>query len=283
MRRKPMLAPRSKGWFNAAEISSKLTAFRKPRSPPVDRSPSWDGAVIAYNPEDDYIYLPDDKESPLTPASAPWVKDVNFEQSYQDDVLQCRAPRSPESLASCQTTIKEMSPHEPLLSPRSMDSPVMRVQTAMGFWFKHLLQIPRLPDALRGYMEILGPMYLKASASSILHQATHALALAALSNGQRSPLIRTEARKMYANALKETGDAIRDPKQARSNELLMAILLFSLYETITSTDNSRQLWTRHINGAVTLTKLRGEKMTSDPVSLHLFRAVRTHMVALPPL
>jgi hypothetical protein len=87
-----------------------------------------------------------------------------------------------------------------------------------------------------------------------------------------------EARKLYAKGLKDTGEAIRDPEQAKSDELLMAILLFSLYESITSTDGSRTVWTRHINGAVTLVKMRGEKIKSNPTSLHLFRAVRAHMV-----
>lgn len=128
-------------------------------------------------------------------------------------------------------------------------------------------------------MEVLGPIYMTESSNSILHQATHAVALASLSNGLRSPLIRMEARKLYAKALRETGEAIKDLAQAKSDALLMAILLFSLYESITASKDARTVWTRHINGAVTLVKLRGEEMTMNPTSLHLFRAVRAHMVA----
>ena len=76
------------------------------------------------------------------------------------------------------------------------------------------------------------------------------------------------------------GNAIKDPALARSDEILMAIMLFSLYEAVTSTDDTRSVWTRHINGAVTLLKIRGEEMTKKPTSLHLFRAVRASMVRL---
>lgn len=138
--------------------------------------------------------------------------------------------------------------------------------------------MPRSKDSLRGYVEVLGPMYVNAKCDSLLHQATQALALASLSNGRKSPLLRVEARKIYGNALREVGLAIKDPKAARSDEVLMSIMLFSLYEAITSTDESRTVWTRHINGAVTLVKLRGEEQLKNPTSLHLFRAVRASMV-----
>jgi len=165
-----------------------------------------------------------------------------------------------------------------LTSLRSLDSAGSRMNYAVAFFFRHLVQMPRSKDSLRGYIEVLGPMYTNARANSILHQATHALALASLSNGQKSPLLRVEARKLYGRALRDVGDAIKDPVLARSNEILMSIMLFSLYEAITSTDESRTVWTRHINGAVTLVKLRGESIKKDPTSLHLFRAVRASMV-----
>lgn len=163
-------------------------------------------------------------------------------------------------------------------SLRSLDSAGSRMNYAVAFFFRHLVQMPRSKDSLRGYIEVLGPMYTNARSTSILHQATHALALASLSNGQKSPLLRVEARRLYGKALRDVGDAIKDPVMARSNEVLMSILLFSLYEAITSSDDSRTVWTRHINGAVTLVKLRGEGIKKDPTSLHLFRAVRASMV-----
>jgi hypothetical protein len=177
---------------------------------------------------------------------------------------------------SNKSELRLFNPNFPL--PRSLDSAGQRKNYAVGFFFKNLVQMPRSKDSLRGYVEVLGPMYVKAKADSLLHQATQALALASLSNGRKSPLLRVEARKIYGNALREVGLAIKDPQAAKSDEVLMSILLFSLYEAITSTDESRTVWTRHINGAVTLVKLRGEEQLKNPTSLHLFRAVRASMV-----
>jgi hypothetical protein len=177
---------------------------------------------------------------------------------------------------STKSHLQLFNPNFPL--PRSLDSAGQRRNYAVGFFFKNLVQMPRSKDSLRGYVEVLGPMYIKAKSDSLLHQATQALALASLSNGRKSPLLRVEARKIYGNALREVGMAIKDPQAARSDEVLMSIMLFSLYEAITSTDESRTVWTRHINGAVTLVKLRGEEQLKNPTSLHLFRAVRASMV-----
>lgn len=246
----------------------------------MDLSPVWDGAVLKFSPASDPIGLFEENKYPGTSSIKPWERTLPFDGQSSPELPSIDSVLSREIVVVTPPTSYGVAPSvcEALLSPRSMDTPAMRVDVSVAFWFKHLLRIPRLPDALRGYMEILGPMYMQASANSLLHQATHALSLAALSNGQRSPLIRMEARRLYTIALRYTGEAICDPKQARSNELLMSILLFSLYETITSTDDSRRLWTRHINGAVTLVKMRGEAMKNDPLSLHLFRAVRAHMV-----
>ena len=237
--------------------------------------------MIDFGTTYDQVYVIEEEESLNARFVTPWSPSKYGYLSSPEALSVDGVLPSQSKLEVVKKKRKEVPPAcDALLAPRSMDTPAMRVDVAVSFWFRHLLTIPRLPDALQGYLEILGPMYSKASPSSLLHQATRALALAGLSNGQRSALIRVEARKLYAKALRETGEAIRDPKQARSNELLMAIMLFSLYETITSSDNTRALWNRHINGAVTLVKMRGDSMKSDPTSLHLFRAVRAHMVRL---
>jgi len=131
---------------------------------------------------------------------------------------------------------------------------------------------------MRGYLEVLYPIYQNAPSGSLVHQATQAVALASLSNGFKTRILRLEAQKLYGRALLEVGEAIKDPVKARSDELLISILLFSLYEAITSSQDSRAAWTHHISGAVQLVKLRGEEQLKNPVSLHLFRAVRSSML-----
>jgi len=244
----------------------------------------WETSVTGGSPRSDKLdWLDDDTVSPVF-TTPPRSATVEF-QWEQPEVQVFDSTHSPESY-----------PDVPLLSdpgglagksiigtqfkiPPSLDSAGSRMNYAVAFFFKNLVAMPRSNDSLRGYLEILGPMYVKSRSNSLLHKATHALSLASLSNGRKSPLLRLEARRLYGQALREVGSAIQDPVAARSDEVLMAIMLFSLYEAITSTDDSRTVWTRHVNGAVTLVKLRGEKQLENATSLHLFRAVRASMVS----
>jgi hypothetical protein len=151
--------------------------------------------------------------------------------------------------------------------------------TAISFFLQHHANRPRTADSQRGFLEHLAPLYQRASTDSLLHRATYALSMGALSNARHSPVDRLEARRTYAKALKEMGEVIKKPRVASSNETLMTILLFSLYEQITWNSSNKTQWTSHIHGAIALLKMRGWKeLENDPVSRTLFKCVRTQMV-----
>jgi hypothetical protein len=101
---------------------------------------------------------------------------------------------------------------------------------AASYFFKSHVIRTRHIDSQRGYFELLASMYDKASPSSLLHKAAHAVGLGALSNAQKSTTLRCEARKTYGRALKDLSLAIKDPGQATLDETLMTIMLFSLCE-----------------------------------------------------
>jgi len=46
-----------------------------------------------------------------------------------------------------------------------------------------------------------------------------------------------------------------------------------------STGDTITAWGNHVDGAVTLTKMRGLEQFKDPMSHNVFRAVRTMMVS----
>ncbi|KAF2436164.1 hypothetical protein EJ08DRAFT_692049 [Tothia fuscella] len=275
---------------NKSASSPKTPVIRKPSSSPTAPLLIWESNATIDSPISDKLtWIEDDSVSPhFLQASRPRSKTIEFQLEHPEvEVLESPTlarlstledvsalPLSPDDGSLSDVSIIGL----PLKLPSSMDSPGLRMNYAVGFFFKNLVGMPRSTDSLRGYVEILGPMYVKAKADSLLHQATHALALASLSNGRKSPLLRLEARRIYGKALREVGTAIQDPVAAKSDEVLMSIMLFSLYEAITSTDDSRTVWTRHINGAVTLVKLRGEAQLQNETSLHLFRAVRASML-----
>ncbi|KAF2848237.1 hypothetical protein T440DRAFT_481074 [Plenodomus tracheiphilus IPT5] len=149
---------------------------------------------------------------------------------------------------------------------------------AVPFFFKNFITLPQQAESTRGYLEYLVPLYNRARPSSVLHLATTAVALATC--GQypgRQELLR-EAVLTYGRAIKKLNDDLKDPIMSKSDETVLAILMFSLYETIMSTDDTITAWGNHVDGAVALTKLRGTAQFADPMSHAIFRAVRTMMI-----
>ncbi|KAF1848216.1 uncharacterized protein K460DRAFT_364186 [Cucurbitaria berberidis CBS 394.84] len=149
---------------------------------------------------------------------------------------------------------------------------------AIPFFFKNFITLPQQAESTRGYLEYLVPLYNRARSTSVLHLATTAVAMATC--GQypgRQDLLR-QAVLTYGKAIKKLNDDLKDPAMSKSDETVLAILMFSLYETIMSTDDSITAWGNHVDGAVALTKLRGTDQFKDPLSHAIFRAVRTMMI-----
>ncbi|KAH8719484.1 hypothetical protein GQ44DRAFT_364692 [Phaeosphaeriaceae sp. PMI808] len=149
---------------------------------------------------------------------------------------------------------------------------------AVPFFFKNFIALPQQAESTRGFLEYLLPLYNRARPASVLHLATTAVAMATC--GQypgRHDLLR-EAVATYGKALKKLNDDLKNPVMSKSDETVLAILMFSLYETIMSTDDTIAAWANHVDGAVTLTKLRGTDQFNNEMSHAVFRAVRTMMI-----
>jgi hypothetical protein len=101
---------------------------------------------------------------------------------------------------------------------------------AVPFFFKNFIALPQQAESTRGFLEYLVPLYNKARPASVLHLATTAVAMATC--GQypgRQDLLR-EAVSTYGKALKKLNDDLKDPVMSKSDETVLAILMFSLYE-----------------------------------------------------
>ncbi|KAL5377219.1 hypothetical protein PMIN03_012183 [Paraphaeosphaeria minitans] len=131
---------------------------------------------------------------------------------------------------------------------------------------------------MRGYLELLVPLYNRAQPSSALHLATSAVALATCGNYPGRQHLLHDAATTYGKAIRKLKEDLKHPHLAKSDESVLATLLFSLYETIMSTDDTITAWGNHVDGAVALTKLRGTEQFDDPMSHDVFRAVRTMMI-----
>ncbi|PVI00093.1 hypothetical protein DM02DRAFT_642649 [Periconia macrospinosa] len=149
---------------------------------------------------------------------------------------------------------------------------------AVPFFFRNFVPLPQRADSMRGYLNLLLPLYNRTLPSSTLHLATKAVSLAAYGNYPGKQQLMSDAARAYGEALGKLNEDLRDPVAGRSDETILAILLFSLYENLSSTDDTLQAWGNHVDGAVALVKLRGAAQFQDPTSHEVFRAVRSMMV-----
>lgn len=149
---------------------------------------------------------------------------------------------------------------------------------AVPFFFKNFITLPQQAESTRGYLECLVPLYNRARPSSVLHLVTTAVAMATCGQYPGRQQLLREAVSTYGKAIKKLNEDLKDPIMSKSDETVLAILMFSLYETIMSTDDTITAWGNHVDGAVALTKLRGTAQFADPTSHAIFRAVRTMMI-----
>jgi hypothetical protein len=101
---------------------------------------------------------------------------------------------------------------------------------AVGFFFRNFVSLPQQADSMRGYLELLVPLYNSARPSSALHLATTAVALAASGTYPGRQHLLQEAATAYGKALRKLNEDLQDPTVAPSNANVLASLLFSLYE-----------------------------------------------------
>ena len=159
-------------------------------------------------------------------------------------------------------------------SPRVL--PENAEQHALCHFFTEYVRAPRHSES--SFLGYLLPVWNEAGSESALSAATSTIALMGLGYApQRNQLLR-RARLRYALAISKLNAAISDPIEARSDETLLSVLLFSLYQKMIGTPESIITWTQHTDGAVALVKLRGKEILHNPVSLKLFLAVRAQMI-----
>ena len=137
---------------------------------------------------------------------------------------------------------------------------------------------PQNSNTACGFLQGAMPALEQVEESSSLYLATETVAIAALARSSGSRSLFQHAVRTYGRALAAAQKAMRDSVHGTSDETLMTILLFSLYESMTSSEHSTTAWAKHIDGAVAIVRARGVERFDKPRSLLPFRAVRTQML-----
>lgn len=165
----------------------------------------------------------------------------------------------------------------PELASQTTFNPAIEKQATV-FFFNHFVLASRGKETTRGFLELAVPLFQASQEGTSLYLAVEAVSVSVVANWPGRKHLQQRSTRLYGQALQAAQTALRDPQQATSNETLLSILMFSLYESVTSSDQSVQAWTRHIDGAVAIVRARGTTQFNDQQSLALFRAVRTQML-----
>ncbi|KAK3340014.1 hypothetical protein B0T25DRAFT_561090 [Lasiosphaeria hispida] len=178
----------------------------------------------------------------------------------------------------------------------SSPPPVVTVplaQRAACYFASNFILCP-LSGTPHGYFDYLIPLLESAPADSALNHAFNACAFAAFGNRTKSGNVDFSglSLKAYTLALTATHTALGDSTEANTDATLAAVLLLSLYESITAIKSAQMLtWQSHVDGAAHIVKARGRaQMCRTKTGTLLFNAVRHQLISrslsaskLPPL
>jgi hypothetical protein len=186
----------------------------------------------------------------------------------------------------------QWSPMPYIISPTL---PISCEDQAKCFFFQNFV----LEDTCssRGHFDYLTGIYRNLKIYTFLEDAVVALGLAGLANRMKVSKVMLKANIRYSAAVRAVSSALGEMECARSNQILIAVMLLSLYEvcdkislsslpgtydlqTIASqTPQSLRLWTQHTKGATSLLRLRGEEQLHTGVGRRLFVQLRSQVVS----
>ena len=153
--------------------------------------------------------------------------------------------------------------------PQSLSIP-MASQARDLFYYNYVVGMLKPLDFLES---ICAPT----SKDEHLSASMDAVALAYLNYQCHAPDAQSAARRAYVAALRLMNKAIQDPELARRDSTMLAILLLDLYEKITNQEPQYEgAWAAHLQGALTLVQMRGEKQFEDPIALRMLARVTTN-------
>ena len=103
-------------------------------------------------------------------------------------------------------------------------------QQSLAFFMTHFAQGPRSEEIWGGFLEALQPLLEKADPKSPLMAAATTTAMGSIAWSPGCADFKPRSIQKYVTSLKRINDALKDPKQAKSDNVLMAVLMLGFYE-----------------------------------------------------
>ncbi|CAG8972453.1 hypothetical protein HYALB_00001142 [Hymenoscyphus albidus] len=143
-------------------------------------------------------------------------------------------------------------------------------QQALCFFLTNFV-LTSMGDKMKGKLDFVVPM-LSSGNKTPLNTAFTALTFAALGNEPSGKCLIPGARRQYHRAMQEAKLALKDPTTATLDSTLATVVLFGYFEGVTADRFAPVI--AHIDGAVTLLKLRGHKQPESQYFCQLFKEIR---------
>ncbi|KAF5584806.1 hypothetical protein FPCIR_8523 [Fusarium pseudocircinatum] len=148
---------------------------------------------------------------------------------------------------------------------------------ALHFFFHHYV----VPESGRSptHPDCHGIIYKRVAEPGYLANLINAVGLAGLAYSKNAPTLVDSARHAFSRALHGICAALVDPSEAASDQMLVAVMLLALFETITlhpTADLSP--WSRHADGALALIQVRGAGQLRNRIGRSIFLHLRTEIL-----
>jgi hypothetical protein len=123
----------------------------------------------------------------------------------------------------------------------------------------------------------LEAFYQQGVMSTHLSLCTQAVGLACLSKAVRSTKLENHARRIYVLALNSINAMLASPVMAKHDGTMSAVMLLDEFERLIPPPNrSSKAWSRHLEGAAALMKIRGPDQFETRIGLEMFAQMSSH-------
>ncbi|KAL2837294.1 hypothetical protein BJY01DRAFT_221132 [Aspergillus pseudoustus] len=152
---------------------------------------------------------------------------------------------------------------------------------ALSFFFYHYLMSGSgsgTGPAL-SHPDCVSIMYTRAAEGGYLADLINAVGVTSLAYVKNAPALTHVGARIYSGALRSMRVALADPIEASSDQMLVAVMLLVLYETVIwNADSNLSLWDRHMDGALALVELRGMCQFRNRIGRSIFLNLRTRVL-----
>ncbi|KAL4875465.1 hypothetical protein BJY04DRAFT_224025 [Aspergillus karnatakaensis] len=150
-------------------------------------------------------------------------------------------------------------------------------QLALSFYFYHYLMSGSGPAL--SHPDCVSIVHAGAREGGYIADLIKAVGMASLAYVQNAPSLTRIGGQMYSEALRHIRVALADPVEAASDQLLVAVMLLVLYETvICNPDKNLSPWDSHVDGALALVELRGISQFRNRIGRSIFLYLRTEVL-----